>query len=114
MLNRRVRKLMRIFLPLLFIAYIGCNICFIHTHEVAGVIIAHSHPGAAGHTHNGESLGTIFCLTHFFVLDEVVPEFSLFSQNTRFVLLEAPTYVEHHLLVAGRIHGLRAPPAVAA
>ena len=105
---------MRIFLPLLFIAYIGCNTFFIHTHEVEGVIIAHSHPGAAGHTHPGESLGTIFCLTHFFALDKVVPEFSLSSQNTSYILLDAPTYLEHHLIVAGRIHGLRAPPAVAA
>ena len=40
----RLRKYLRILLPALFIAYLGCIIAFTHVHIVNGVTIVHSHP----------------------------------------------------------------------
>lgn len=39
-----LRKYLRILLPALFIAYLGCIIAFTHVHIVNGVTIVHSHP----------------------------------------------------------------------
>ena len=38
----RLRKYLRILLPALFIAYLGCIIAFTHVHIVNGVTIVHS------------------------------------------------------------------------
>lgn len=40
----KYRKYLRIVLPALFIAYLGCLIAFTHVHIVNGVTIVHSHP----------------------------------------------------------------------
>ncbi|WP_278624741.1 hypothetical protein [Parabacteroides gordonii] len=40
----KYRKYLRIALPALFIAYLGCLITFTHVHIVNRVTIAHSHP----------------------------------------------------------------------
>ena len=40
----KFRKYLRIALPALFIAYLGCLIAFTHVHIVNGVTIVHSHP----------------------------------------------------------------------
>lgn len=54
----KYRKYLRIALPALFIAYLGCLIAFTHVHIVNGVTIVHSHPysktddGRADHDHS--------------------------------------------------------------
>lgn len=40
----KYRKYLRIALPALFIAYLGCLIAFTHVHIINGVTIVHSHP----------------------------------------------------------------------
>ena len=67
----RLRKYLRILLPALFIAYLGCIIAFTHVHIVNGVTIVHSHPyhktddGRPDHEHGYaefQLLHSVICL----------------------------------------------------
>lgn len=40
----KLRKYLKVALPALFIAYLGCLIVFTHVHIINGVTIVHSHP----------------------------------------------------------------------
>ncbi|WP_187289308.1 hypothetical protein [Bacteroides helcogenes] len=56
---------MRLFLPLLFIVYLGGLTLFTHSHVVNGVIIVHSHPFKGQHEHSEVQLETIFFVSSF-------------------------------------------------
>ena len=60
-----VENIMKCFLPLLFIAYLGGITLFTHSHVVNGVIIVHSHPFKGQHEHTEVQLETIFYLASF-------------------------------------------------
>lgn len=60
-----LRNIMKCFLPLLFIAYLGGITLFTHSHVVNGVIIVHSHPFKGQHEHTEVQLETIFYLASF-------------------------------------------------
>lgn len=61
----KLRRIMRYFLPLLFLTYWGGITLFTHSHVVNGVIIVHSHPFKAGHQHTQEQAETVFFLGHY-------------------------------------------------
>lgn len=61
----RLRNIMKWFLPLLFITYLGGITLFTHSHVVNGVIIVHSHPFKGEHQHTEAQLETIFFLSSF-------------------------------------------------
>lgn len=61
----KLLRIMRVFLLLLFIAYLGGLTLFTHSHVVNGVIIVHSHPFKGQHEHTEVQLETIFFLSSF-------------------------------------------------
>ncbi|MBR8705411.1 hypothetical protein IX324_001184 [Bacteroides pyogenes] len=63
---KKLRSIMKWFLPLLFIAYLGGITLFTHSHAVNGVIISHSHPFKGEHEHSEAEVETIFFLSSFF------------------------------------------------
>ncbi|TCO93725.1 hypothetical protein EV202_10616 [Bacteroides heparinolyticus] len=63
---KKLRTIMKWFLPLLFIAYLGGITLFTHSHVVNGVIISHSHPFKGEHEHSEAEVETIFFLSSFF------------------------------------------------
>ncbi len=74
---RRVKSILKFLSVLLLIWYYGTTHFFMHTHEVNGVMIMHSHIGDKQHDHTtleyqlfkslGESL-VIFCDVPFFLI----------------------------------------------
>ncbi|AVM52625.1 hypothetical protein JN06_00645 [Bacteroides zoogleoformans] len=62
---KKLRNIMKWFLPLLFIAYWGGITLFTHSHVVNGVIISHSHPFKGEHEHSAVEVETIFFLSAF-------------------------------------------------
>lgn len=63
----KLRRIMKYFLPLLFLTYWGGITLFAHSHVVNGVIIVHSHPFKANHQHTQGQAETIFFLGHYAV-----------------------------------------------
>ncbi len=61
----KLRRIMKFFLPLLFLMYWGGITLFNHSHVVNGVIIVHSHPFQANHQHTPDQAETIFFLGHY-------------------------------------------------
>lgn len=61
----KLRRIMKFFLPLLFLMYWGGITLFNHSHVVNGVIIVHSHPFQANHQHTPDQAETIFLLGHY-------------------------------------------------
>ena len=61
----KLRNILKWFLPLLFIAYLGGITLFTHSHVVNGVIIVHSHPFKGEHEHTETQVETIFFLSSF-------------------------------------------------
>lgn len=65
MFLEKLRRIMKYFLPLLFLTYWGGVLLFTHSHVVNGVIIVHSHPFKTGHQHTQGQAETIFFLDHY-------------------------------------------------
>ena len=102
-LLEKLRNILKWFLPLLFIAYLGGITLFTHSHVVNGVIIVHSHP------FKGE---TIFFLSSF--VASSLPAI-LFVASAFLILLRVLSVpaVEHTKCVRVRCGiSLRAPPVV--
>lgn len=57
----------KLFLPLLFMAYMGSISLFPHSHIIDGCKIVHSHPFSSGHSHEGKSAETILFLSFFHI-----------------------------------------------
>ncbi len=50
-MKKHLIHILKLFLPLIFIAYLGGITLFTHSHVVNGVIIVHSHPFKGEHQH---------------------------------------------------------------
>ena len=61
----KLRRIMKFFLPLLFLTYWGGVTLFTHSHVVNGVIIVHSHPSEANHQHTESQAETILFLDYY-------------------------------------------------
>ena len=64
-MKKHLIHILKLFLPLIFIAYLGGITLFTHSHVVNGVIIVHSHPFKGEHQHTEVELETIFFLSSF-------------------------------------------------
>ncbi len=105
-----LKRIIRIFLPLLFITYLGGITLFTHSHVINGVVIVHSHPFKGKHQHNEAQLETIFFLSVFLSL--VIPEFFFTALMFWIVLyaLRIPL-IEHIKCIQSRCGiYLRGPP----
>ena len=91
--------ILKLFLPLIFIAYLGGITLFTHSHVVNGVIIVHSHPFKGEHSHTEAQVETIFFLSASILL-------------VLLCLLATP--IVEHIKLAKACCGiyLRAPPVV--
>lgn len=108
----KLRNILKWFLPLLFIAYLGGITLFTHSHVVNGVIIVHSHPFKGEHQHTETQVETIFFLSSF--VTSSLPTV-LFVAPAFLILLcvLAVPGVERIKYVKGRCGiSLRAPPAI--
>lgn len=104
--------ILKLFLPLIFIAYLGGITLFTHSHVVNGVIIVHSHPFKGEHSHTEAQVETIFFLSSF--VASSLPAI-LFVASALLVLLRVLSVpaVEHIKCVRVRCGiSLRAPPVV--
>ena len=115
----KLRNILKWFLPLLFIAYLGGITLFTHSHVVNGVIIVHSHPFKGEHQHTEVELETIFFLSSFAASGSLFTPSSLpailFVASALVVLLRVLSVpaVEHVKCVRVRCGiSLRAPPVV--
>ena len=106
----RLRKYLRILLPALFIAYLGCIIAFTHVHIVNGVMIVHSHPSSGKHhTHTTGQVISIAHLSTIHTLEaEVQAEMTVFRPLLYVLEYKINTF-RAKALCAQCIH-LRAPP----
>lgn len=72
MINKKVKTVFKIILPVIFITYFASITFFTHTHIVNGVTIVHSHPyqqgdgGSPVHEHTGSEIQLIHTLSTFF------------------------------------------------
>ena len=108
----KLRNILKWFLPLLFIAYLGGITLFTHSHVVNGVIIVHSHPFKDEHSHTEAQVETIFFLSSF--VASSLPAI-LFAASAFLILLRVLSVpaVEHVKCVWVRCGiSLRAPPVV--
>ena len=108
----KLRNILKWFLPLLFIAYLGGITLFTHSHVVNGVIIVHSHPFKGEHSHTEAQVETICFLSSF--VASSLPAI-LFVASALLVLLRVLSVpaVEHIKCVRVRCGiSLRAPPVV--
>ena len=110
----RLRKYLRIALPLLFISYLGCLIAFTHVHIVNGVTIVHSHPyqknddGTPKKEHNYAE----FQLLHQLSTTQISgAAFAQVLIAAFCVVSTRPIYPDHLRPVLGKV-SLRAPPFV--
>ncbi len=110
---KKLRQMMKWFLPLLFITYLGGITLFTHSHVVNGVIIVHSHPFKGAHEHTEVQLETVFYLTSF--LSSSLPEL-LAVAPALLVLLCVLRVPRTERIKCAKSRGgisLRAPPALA-
>jgi len=108
----KLRNILKWFLPLLFIAYLGGITLFTHSHVVNGVIIVHFHPFKGEHSHTEAQVETIFFLSSF--VASSLPAI-LFAASAFLILLRVLSVpaVEHVKYVRVRCGiSLRAPPVV--
>lgn len=109
---------LKIALPVLFIAY-ACSITFFtHTHIVNGVTIVHSHPyskddsGKPNHEHTGAEIQLIHTLSTFFVAGLIVLAVILgLFHRKRIILYIRPVYFIPSANVDG-LSRLRPPPVL--
>lgn len=111
-MKKHLIHILKLFLPLIFIAYLGGITLFTHSHVVNGVIIVHSHPFKGEHQHTEVELETIFFLSSF------AASGSLFTPSSTTVfwvllcLLAVPAVERIKLIRTDCGIYLRAPPAV--
>lgn len=116
MINGKIKALLRVILPVIFITY-ACSITFFtHTHIVNGVTIVHSHPfltdedGNLTHEHTPAEIQLIQVLSTFFSA-ALIALFFLFGlfQVQRIIL----AVYQKKFLLRGYVKGaytLRPPP----
>ncbi|WP_455663916.1 hypothetical protein [Phocaeicola sp.] len=103
--------MMKFFLPLIFIVYLGGITLFTHSHVVNGVIIVHSHPFQGEHQHTEVEFETIFFLTAFVASDGLFTPFSVLVFLVLLCVLAVPALVRIKQEKTDCGFYLRAPPA---
>lgn len=74
--NDKWRKFLKIFLPVLFIIYLGGIITFTHIHIENGVTVVHSHPFKdANHKHTGSELQFLHQISTILLTGSIAPLF---------------------------------------
>ncbi len=111
-MKKYLTNILKLFLPLIFIAYLGGITLFTHSHVVNGVIIVHSHPFKGEHQHTEVELETIFFLSSFAASDSLFTPFSTSVFLVLLCLLAVPAVerIKQERTCCGIY--LRAPPAV--
>lgn len=118
MINKRVKALMRIIFPVIFILYAGSITFFTHTHIVDGVTIVHSHPfqknseGHPTHEHTGIELQLIQSLSTFFATGLVLLFISLGMVEAAFVILQTRQFTYYGNKNLCGLSTLRSPPVL--
>lgn len=116
MISNRLKQLIKIILPIIFIGY-ACSITFFtHTHIINGVTIVHSHPyatddnGNPSHQHTGAEIQLIHSLSTFYVAGAIVLFFILNLFSTKKII----RYTRRHLHIPQtslkELFCLRPPP----
>lgn len=111
-MKKHLTNILKLFLPLLFIAYLGGITLFTHSHVVNGVIIVHSHPFKGEHEHTTVEFETIFFLSSFAASDSLFNAFSASIFLVLLCLLAVPAIERIKLEKTCCGNYLRAPPAV--
>ena len=104
-------KLLKSFLPLLFISYLAGITLFTHSHVVNGVTIVHSHPFSKdkGHSHTIAQFQLIHILNHFSVDDAIIWPILLAAITVVLCVLLTKLENNYRNFCRG-ILSLRAPP----
>ena len=105
-----LRRIMRFFLPMLFLMYWGGITLFAHSHVVNGVIMVHSHPFKAAHQHTQAEAETIFFLAHYSASSLPLLEPAVLCFFFLLGVLAIPRTVSLSLPLAKDGIRLRAPP----
>ncbi len=112
----KFRKYLRIALPALFIAYLGCLIAFTHVHIVNGVTIVHSHPyhktddGRPDHEHGYAEFQLLHQLSTIQISGAAFVSLLLAAFLTVLFRLSCnPVYPDYLVSIQGE-PSLRAPP----
>ena len=112
----KFRQYLKIILPALFIAYLGCLVAFTHVHIVNGVTIVHSHPyqtdddGLPSHEHGYAEFQLLHQLSVVQVLDSALAVVAIVVFYSYFHKLSiVPVYPEYLIPFFGK-RTLRAPP----
>ena len=112
----KYRKYLKVLLPSLFIAYLGCLIAFTHVHIVNGVTIVHSHPyqktgdGHPDHEHNYAEFQLLHQLSTLQIAGIAFIAILLAALFAYVHILSfAPVYPDYIIPFRGKI-ALRAPP----
>lgn len=106
---------LRVFMPLLFMAYVLCVSMFTHTHVVNGTTIVHSHPSdaSASHDHTDGEYQVLEMITHYSATDHSAAVTDAFADVCPHLLEEISTLPEAMpgLHPSLSIQTLRGPPA---
>ena len=115
-MKEKYRKYLRIVLPALFIAYLGCLIAFTHVHIVNGVTIVHSHPfhktddGRPDHEHGYAEFQLLHQLSTIQISGAAFVSLLLAAFLTVLFRLSCnPVYPDYLVPIQGE-PSLRAPP----
>lgn len=106
----KLRNILKWFLPLLFIAYLGGITLFTHSHVVNGVIIVHSHPFKGAHEHTEAQVETIFFLSSFVASSLPAVLFAAPAFLVLLCVLVVPAVERIKYVKARGSISLRAPP----
>ena len=114
----KFRKYLRIALPALFIAYLGCLIAFTHVHIVNGVTIVHSHPyhktddGQPDHEHGYAEFQLLHQLSTIQISGAAFVSILLAAFVTSLFILRINQVFKYFLFRVGGKLSLRAPPVI--
>lgn len=118
MLNKKVKEVLKIVLPALFITYASCITFFTHTHIVNGVTIVHSHPyssddsGKPNHEHSGLEIQLIQTLSTFFVAGPIILIILISLPDRRKTILQIRYNLSIPSFKVEGISRLRPPPVL--
>ncbi len=108
-MRERMRNIMRL-LPVLLVVWLYSSThFFMHTHQVNGVVIAHSHLGGSQHQHSASALQLIAWVTHSF---SFLADISFWRAVGAFLLFGYLLIRQDKIYtVLHTVRSLRAPPA---
>jgi len=116
MMDGKVKKVLKVILPVIFITYFASITFFTHTHIVNGVTIVHSHPfqkndaGSPAHEHTGAEIQLIHILSSFFSTGLIVLAIILGLVSSKKVILRPKVFLSHFHDHTQGLSRLRPPP----